>query len=648
MLRQRDDAPRLPDGDCVDVRSLACGEWVELEVGPGRGWFLVERAQVEQRAALIGLEIRRKWASVVDERLRARGLASRARVFAEDAAIALARLGPDRSVRRVFVHFPDPWWKKRHQKRLLLGDRFIDEVARLLEPSGQFFVQTDVEERAEAYAQRVGADERFVSDGDAPDSPLVSENPYGARSPRERRAIADGLPVHRLRWARSVLGLALVATVGWSEPANAEARIVKGPYLTGLSDSSIDVRFELDPASAATLAVVREGDAGSPAAVFSSRDSAGVQFARATGLEASTRYAYAIRVRGATLGEGHFTTAPAPGSSSSMTFLVYGDDRSDPIAHAVVVRAMAQARCDFLVNTGDMVEDGSSASDWQSFFDVEASLLRDRPIFVAIGNHELYGDQAGANFARYLGFFDADGTSPVLAGRGPDQALVPHLYGTARLGFVRFFFLNATHDWGSGEERDWLVRELSRADTEDGLAWRIAVTHDGPWSSGPHGGSARLNAAHVPDLLAAHGVDLVLSGHDHIYVRGSAGGVKYIVSGGGGAPLYPIRPDDRTARKAEATYHFVEVTATRDTLRILAQRPDGTVFDRCGFHQGQPWDCDPLPTSRSGSGSFGGPEGSRPSSRCGCSLPSAGGRRAGLLGLAFPLLAFLRRRFRGG
>ncbi len=605
-------------------------------MGPGRGWFLVERAQVEQRAALIGLEIRRKWASVVDGRLRARGLASRARVFAEDAAIALARLGPDKSVRRVFVHFPDPWWKKRHQKRLLLGDRFIDEVARLLEPGGQFFVQTDVEERAEAYAQRVGADERFVSDGDVPDSPRVSENPYGARSPRERRAIADGLPVHRLRWARSVLLLTLAATLGWSKLAQAEARIVKGPYLTGLSDSSIDVRLELDQASPVTLAVVREGDAGRPPTVFSSRDSAGMQFVRATGLDASTRYAYTVRARGAVLGDGHFTTGPGRGSSSPMAFLVYGDDRSDSIAHAVVVRAMAQVPCDFLVNTGDMVEDGSSAGDWQSFFDVEAPLLRDHPIFVAIGNHELYGDQAGASFARYFGFLDGAGT--------------PHLYGTTRLGLVRFFFLNATHDWESGEERDWLVRELSRADTEEGLAWRIAVTHDGPWSSGPHGGNARLNAAHIPELLAAHKVDLVLSGHDHIYVRGSAGDVKYIVSGGGGAPLYPIRPDDRTARKAEATYHFVLVTATADTLRILAQRPDGTVLDHCGFQKGQPWDCDPAPTSRPGPGSRESPEAGGPSSRCGCSLPGAGGKRAvALLGGLFGLLAWcLRGRLRRG
>jgi tRNA (guanine-N7-)-methyltransferase len=202
MSRPYEDAPRLPESDPVEVRSLVRSDWVEIEIGPGRGWFLVERAEVEPRAALLGLEVRRKWASIVDGRLRARGLGDRARVFAEDAQWALPRLTPDASVKRVFVHFPDPWWKKRHQKRLVVRDVFLDQVARLLEPGGELFVQTDVEERAEAYETLVSLDERFRPAGDAPRSPRMADNPYGARSPRERRAIADGLPVHRLRYER--------------------------------------------------------------------------------------------------------------------------------------------------------------------------------------------------------------------------------------------------------------------------------------------------------------------------------------------------------------------------------------------------------------------------------------------------------------
>jgi tRNA (guanine-N7-)-methyltransferase len=205
MPRPYEDAPRLPEGDRIELHALVSGDWVELEIGPGRGWFLVERAEAEPRAALVGLEIRRKWAAIVDGRLAGRGLGPRARVFAEDARHALPRLAPDASVRRVFVHFPDPWWKKRHHKRLVMKDGFFDQVARLLEPGGELFVQTDVEERAALYEAMVSLDARFVPAGDTPGSPRLEDHGYVARSPRERRAIADGLPVHRTRWRRAAI-----------------------------------------------------------------------------------------------------------------------------------------------------------------------------------------------------------------------------------------------------------------------------------------------------------------------------------------------------------------------------------------------------------------------------------------------------------
>jgi tRNA (guanine-N7-)-methyltransferase len=196
-------APRLPEGDEVDLRSLGTGSWIELEIGPGpKAGFLVERAQAAPEALLVGIEIRRKWATVGDERLAKIGARARARVFCEDARLALPRLRPDASVRRVFLHFPDPWWKKRHQKRLVMGDAFLEQIARLLEPGGELFIQTDVEERAELYANMVAAHHAFVPAGDAEGSPTLAENPYDARSPREHRAIADGLPVYRMRWRR--------------------------------------------------------------------------------------------------------------------------------------------------------------------------------------------------------------------------------------------------------------------------------------------------------------------------------------------------------------------------------------------------------------------------------------------------------------
>jgi tRNA (guanine-N7-)-methyltransferase len=195
-------APRIPEGDSVNLASLVQGEWLELEVGPGRGGFMFERAQVDPRIGIIGFEIKRKWATIVDARLAKQGLASRARVFAENALLAFPRIKPDGCLRRAYLHFPDPWWKKRHTKRLVMGDDFLEQVARLLEPNGELFVQTDVEERAAQYEERIGNSPLFTANGDIAGSARLAENPFIARSPRERRAITDGLPVHRLLYKK--------------------------------------------------------------------------------------------------------------------------------------------------------------------------------------------------------------------------------------------------------------------------------------------------------------------------------------------------------------------------------------------------------------------------------------------------------------
>jgi tRNA (guanine-N7-)-methyltransferase len=189
----------LPEDDPLELGALvgAPGGSVELEVGPGRGWFAIERLQAREDVRLVGLEIKRKWASIVDERLKRRGLAARGRVFCADARRVLPRLKPE-SISVVYVHFPDPWWKKRHTKRVLITSAFVEQLARVLVRGGEAFVQTDVRERALAYESIFAASPAFepLSVGDAETSPYV------AQSPRERRARRDGLPIFRLRYSR--------------------------------------------------------------------------------------------------------------------------------------------------------------------------------------------------------------------------------------------------------------------------------------------------------------------------------------------------------------------------------------------------------------------------------------------------------------
>ncbi|MFO0754954.1 MAG: tRNA (guanine-N7)-methyltransferase [Byssovorax sp.] len=196
-------AARLPELPEVPIDLLLPGEGpVEIEIGPGRGGFLFERALARPEARLIGLEIRLKWSAIVDARLAERGLGKRARVYNGDAREALACLVPDASVSTFFMHFPDPWWKKRHEKRLVFGDALLSSIARLLIDGGELFIQTDVEDRAALYEEHMATQLDLAPAGDTEGSPRMAENPYNARSPREHRSIADGLPIYRLRYRR--------------------------------------------------------------------------------------------------------------------------------------------------------------------------------------------------------------------------------------------------------------------------------------------------------------------------------------------------------------------------------------------------------------------------------------------------------------
>jgi tRNA (guanine-N7-)-methyltransferase len=195
-----EDAPRLPDQPIVDPRELLSsgGAPVEMEIGPGRGGFLFERLAAFPQVSILGLEVRLKWAKIVDDRLRATGYGPRGRSFANDAKEYLPRF-PEGCLSAVYVHFPDPWWKKRHRKRLVVSPEVVRAVGRALARGGELFVQTDVEERARDYRAIIETCECFEPVGS---SPWVTDHPYVARSPRERRAMSDGLPIYRLRYRR--------------------------------------------------------------------------------------------------------------------------------------------------------------------------------------------------------------------------------------------------------------------------------------------------------------------------------------------------------------------------------------------------------------------------------------------------------------
>ena len=190
----REHAPRAPEGR-FSLEALLDGSGpIELDIGFGRGLSLFERATLAPDSRIIGIEVKTKLAYKTDQRLRKHDLRNVA-ILCGDAREILKRAEPSGSVRRVSLHFPDPWWKKRHDKRRVIGDALLTEVERLMKPGGELFIQTDVEHRAAQYVAQLRERSDFTL---APGGGYVDENPFGARSNREKRAIEDGLPVWRI------------------------------------------------------------------------------------------------------------------------------------------------------------------------------------------------------------------------------------------------------------------------------------------------------------------------------------------------------------------------------------------------------------------------------------------------------------------
>src|SRR6185436_15319562 len=98
-----------------------------------------------------------------------------------------------------------------------------------------------------------------------------------------------------------------------------------------------------------------------------------------------------------------------------------------------------------------------------------------------------------------------------------------------------------------------------------------------------HGGQPQLREMWTP-IFEKYGVDAVFSGHDHCYQRAEHNGIRYLVAGGGGAPLYPRDPRPDPADTAaiiyfERTYHYLRVQVSGTFVEVAAVRDDGTLIE---------------------------------------------------------------------
>jgi tRNA (guanine-N7-)-methyltransferase len=164
----------------------AAVEDVWLEIGFGGGEHLLWQAEHHPRIGIIGCEPFLSGVAKLVRDLGERGLAN-VRLHDDDARFLMEWL-PGASIGKAFVLFPDPWPKKRHRKRRLLGAEVLASLARVIRPGGTLRFATDIADYAEMVLEGMETQTAF-----APTPGLLSERPADWPVTRyEQKAIAAG------------------------------------------------------------------------------------------------------------------------------------------------------------------------------------------------------------------------------------------------------------------------------------------------------------------------------------------------------------------------------------------------------------------------------------------------------------------------
>lgn len=172
---------------------------VEVEVGSGRGLFLVNAGVTRPDTNFLGIEYDFKEARRAARRLQKRGLAN-VRILGADARVVLRDYLPDACAAAVHVYFPDPWWKRRHKKRRIFSEEFLVQAARILQPAGLLHAWTDVEEYFGVMTALVARNPAFAVLPAPAERPAANDMDYHTSFERKKRKL--GLPIYRARWRR--------------------------------------------------------------------------------------------------------------------------------------------------------------------------------------------------------------------------------------------------------------------------------------------------------------------------------------------------------------------------------------------------------------------------------------------------------------
>ncbi len=264
-------------------------------------------------------------------------------------------------------------------------------------------------------------------------------------------------------------------------------------------------------------------------------------------LEPDTKYSYRIgdAEKGWWSDAGVIDTAD---NSDSFSFFHMTDPQSttekqyNEVFAPAVEFAFQNHDADFILNTGDLVDDGRSFMQWKRMFNSVSDTLMDTVMMASTGNHEEKGDYALENY-----FINPN---------VPEQDTLTGVYYSFDYNNAHFAILNSNNlgeDEGlSAEQIEWLKADMNGSDAD----WKFVALHKAPYSNGSHFDDDDVIAirAQLQGLMPELGIDVVFQGHDHVYMRTDVLNNNVIV-------------DTETK---EITYKGLDYTAK--------VQPDGTIY----------------------------------------------------------------------
>lgn len=330
--------------------------------------------------------------------------------------------------------------------------------------------------------------------------------------------------------------------------------IIGGPFAVNVTPRS------------ATVVWIVQGDQATlrPAAGGAAKTESALRAEKTTftGLQPGTRYDYAVA--GQDAGKGSFVTPPAATSTAPYHFIVYGDTRTRHDVHRSVVQAILKhGTPDFVVQSGDMVENGYDNALWPIFFDIERELLRHTAFFPVLGNHERNSKDFYSFFQVESPYYSFDWGSSHFVMINSDVANVS-ASPTVQQAF-----------WS--EQTRWMEEDLAKSQKAE---FRFVVAHHPPFTAVAHRQDDNLHMKALVPMFEKYHVSAGLFGHDHNYQHYLKNGIHYVGSGGGGAPLYDVDdPPKGITVKVMSTENFVAVNVDGKVAHFETFTPDGQKID---------------------------------------------------------------------